>query len=411
MSDKSKQHYVPKFYLKKFCSNNLFNIFNRNNGLIKNITYMSQCYKNNFYGEDKIYENKLSILETKWGASFLNIINSPKNISENDKESIKEFCLFQQLRTEAAYNRTQNMIYKMYQQTLPILSQFYNLEIDKNQINRLAYKFVKDNEKPQEVMKRQIDNAISFKHYLSNLELTILVNNTDTGFITSDNPVIIGNEYQREHGLGIDSIGFYCLCPITPKLYVVLSDSKIYYKFRNKRTIVCDAKLVKQLNLLQFKNALSSTFFNRENDFVEIEKILDFYIDCYKGKLIKDFEDNRNNYLSIENKNLHNTMFFALISSFNRSIMSYECRAIIEAEKIDLFDLDIKAKPFANLLNYSFHRSATYKEVIDRVSFMETCISFSKESIDDGIDYNEQLKLLCKYKAFLYEYFEIKNMR
>ena len=407
MSNKSKQHYVPKFYLKKFCSNNLFNIFNRNRGLIKNVTYMSQCYKNNFYGEDKIYENKLSILETKWGASFLNIINSPENISENDEESIKEFCLFQQFRTEAAYNRTQNMIYKMYQQTLPIISQFYNLEIDKNQINRLAYKFVKDNEKPQEVMKRQIDNAILFKHYLSNLELTILVNNTDIGFITSDNPVIIGNEYQRDHGLGIDSIGFYCLCPLTPKVYAVLTDNKIYYKFRNKKAIVCNKELVKQLNLLQFKNALSSIFFNKEIDFIEIDNSLDFFIDCYKGKLIKDFEDNYNNYLSIENKNLQNNIFFTLISSFNRSIMSYECRAIIEVEKIDLFDLDIKAKPFANLLNYSFHRSATQKEVIDRISFMKGSELIFKENDDDEVYYNEQLKLLQKYEQFLYDYFKI----
>ena len=160
MAEKTKQHFVPQFYLKNFAINKKFNIYNIKRGLIENVPYGSQCYKNNFYGKDKIYETQLSILEGKWATSIKNIITNPKNISTSDAESIKEFCCFQYLRTKSAYIHTQNMLYDITSRTMPIIAQFHNLKVNDEDIKRYAYNYVKQKEDPKKTMKRQIDNAI-----------------------------------------------------------------------------------------------------------------------------------------------------------------------------------------------------------------------------------------------------------
>lgn len=409
MSNQNKQHYVPKFYLKNFSNNNYFNIYNRKNGLIENVPYKSQCYKNNFYGKDKIYENKLSVLETNWANSILNIINNPHNICETDKNNVKEFCVFQQLRTEAAYNRTQNMLFDLTSKIIPIISQFNNLQINEKDIKGYAYNYVKNHEKQEETMKRQIENAIKLSPTLNDLQLTIFINNTNIEFITSDNPIIIGNRYQTEYGLGLDCIGFYCLCPISPKYYVAIIDSKIYYKLRDKTNININETLVKKINLLQFKNSLSNIFFNDKKTYYELKKDLDYYEIAQKGKLLEEYNNKYNNFLSYEAKSFYNQFFFNVLENTNKNLICFMSKNLIGDNIKELFDVDKQAKPFQNLMNYNFHRSASLKDVKDRILLMQIGTSYAEENIKDDTDYKQQKDLIKTYEEFLYDYFEVKN--
>lgn len=409
MASKVKQHFVPKFYLKNFSNGIMFNIYNMKSGLIINVPYASQCYKNNFYGKDKIYEDKLSVLESKWSSSIKTILSNLNNISLEDENSLKEFCCFQELRTEAAYNNTQNMFYDITSKIMPIICQYHNLNVSENDIKRYAYNYVKSKENPENTMKRQIDNAIKLSPILNNLQFTILENISEIDFITSDNPIVIGNEYQNENGLGLDCIGFYCLCPLSPRYYAALTDSKIYYKFRNKKNIKVDEDIVRKINLLQFRNCLTNIFFKDSETFNDLKKNLEYYETAQKGKLLDEYNNKYNNFLSNELKSISNELFFNLLENADKNLIRFMSKKLISDSIQPLFDIDKKAKPFKNELNYNFRRSAKTSDILRRIAFMKFCTS---EKIGKTIKHKipqSQKSLVEKYESFLYDYFKINN--
>ena len=81
-------------------------------------------------------------------------------------------------------------------------------------------KAVKDLESIEDTTKRQIDIAKECYEKLDNLQILIIENKTDLEFITSDNPIVIGNEFQNEYGLGMDCIGICFLFPISLYLFI-----------------------------------------------------------------------------------------------------------------------------------------------------------------------------------------------
>lgn len=409
MANKVKQHFVPKFYLKNFSDGARFNIYNIKSGLITDVPYASQCYKNNFYGKDKIYEDKLSVLESKWASSIRAILGSINSITLEDENSLKEFCCFQKLRTEAAYNHTQNMFYDITSKIIPSICHYHNLSVSEDDIKRYAYNYVKGKENPEKTMKRQIDNAIKLSPILNNLQLTILENISNIDFITSDNPIIIGNEYQPESGLGFDCIGFYCLFPLSHKYYVALTDSKVYYKFKNKKNIKVNKDIVRKINLLQFKNSLTNIFFKNLKSFSDLKTDLEYYETAQKGKLLEEYNNKYNNFLSNELKSISNELFFNLLENTDKNLICFMSKKLIADSIQPLFDIDKKAKPFKNELNYNFRRSAKTSDILRRIAFMKFCTS---EKIGKTIQHKmpqSQRSLIEKYESFLYDYFEINN--
>ena len=406
MAKKVKQHFVPKFYLKNFSDGIMFNIYNIKSGLIINVPYASQCYKNNFYGKDKIYEEKLSILESKWSYSIKTILSNLKNISLEDENSLKEFCCFQKLRTEAAYKYTQNMFYDTTSEIMSIICQYRNLSVSEDDIKKYAYNYVKSKENPENTMKRQIDSAIELSPILNNLQFTILENVSKIDFITSDNPIVIGNEYQTENGLGLDCIGFYCLCPLSPKYYAALTDSKIYYKFRNKKNIKVNEDIVRKINLLQFKNCLTNIFFKDSKTFNDLKKDLEYYETAQKGKLLDEYNNKYNNFLSNQLKSISNELFFNLLEKIDKNLICFISKKLIASSIQPLFHIDKKAKPFKNELNYNFSRSAMTSDILKRIAFIKSCTSEkSGKTMGHNIP-QSQRSLDEKYERFLYDYFK-----
>lgn len=108
MAEKKKQHYVPRFYLKRFATDDKkFNLYSIEEKCViaegNSVPYKDQFYKDYFYGEDKIWENKLDGLESKWDKSFRNVIE--ECYSDSDIENLKEFAVFQYGRTLFQFNQ------------------------------------------------------------------------------------------------------------------------------------------------------------------------------------------------------------------------------------------------------------------------------------------------------------------
>lgn len=408
MASKTKQHYVPKLYLKNFSDGKFFNIYNLKKGLIENVPYGNQCYKNNFYGSDKIFEEKLSVLENNWACSILNVINSCESISIEDEKNLKEFCCFQQLRTEAAYYIRQNMMFDMAYKVIPLICQFHNLQISEDEIKHHAISYVKRHENPEESMKSQIKHAIQLSPVLNNLNLTILKNNSNIGFITSDNPIIIGNEYQPDGGLGLDCIGFFCLFPISPKLYVAITDSKIYYKFKNKKIINLKENTVRKLNLWLYKNCRWNIFFKDKKSLDYLLNDLECFSEITKNNLVTVYNQTFNNFLNNELKKQANDKFELLLEGIDKNIFYFLCKPLIDINIEELLALHDRAKPFKCQGNYNFHRSASLEKVAERICLMRLCTSDKLTDIIKKPVSKKDSDLVNLFETFLFDYFNNK---
>lgn len=410
MAEKTKQHYVPRFYLKNFAEGKVFNIYNsKHHSIMNDVPFASQCYKNNFYGKDKIYENELSVLETKWSSAIKNVILNSNSITKEDETLLKQFCCFQHVRTEKAFLHTRNAFFDMARQLFTIDLRHKGITATEQEINAYAYKYSKDLESIEDTTKRQIDIAKECYEKLDNLQILIIENKTDLEFITSDNPIVIGNEFQNEHGLGMDCIGIYFLFPISSQLYICLFDNKIYSNIRDKNKLEISRNIVEKLNILQYQNSLENIFSISNNGVEFIIKYVDKRCDEIRKSLLNKYNKTHNNFLSQNQKAFTNTLFANLLANISNKTISLICKGKPENIYLEFFKINENARPFQNKLNYNFHRSATEKEVNDRISFMLSCHNPNIEfPLKEKLNANKQeYELVCLWADFLKNYFDL----
>jgi len=409
MAEKTKQHFVPKLYLRNFAQGKIFNIYNhKNDKIINNVPYEDQCYKNNFYGKDKLTENELSTMESGWGSAIKNILEDSENISNENEKLIKQFCCFQYLRTEKAVLHTQNSLFDVTRKMIPVLLQFEGKQATQQQIDSFAYKYSKSFEDAEKTTQRQIKMAKNFFEKLYNLKILILENNTDLEFITSDNPIIIGNEFQKEYGLGVDCMGIYFMFPISPKIYILLYDYKIYTSINNKKKLAINKKTVQKLNILQYENSLENVFSLSTNGIEFIKVYIDMACQEIRQHLLNEYNRTKNNFLSQELKGRANDMFKQYLYCIDNRILGLYCKKGYEKINFDFLIIDDLAKPFKNMMNYTMHRSATKKEVEERIKFMKLFSNPNSElpfktKLNENSDTYD---LTLKWESFLKQYFE-----
>lgn len=270
-TDKEVQHYVPKFYLKKFSWNRnekQLGIYNINRNLyIAQGKLKTQAYKSFFYGKDGVIENKLSYLESDLAPIISQVIltqKPPKSESLNHGKLLLFFLL-----TEMRNPMSIDLIHK-FRNTL-INSSNEIIPDDKwveNNFPKIPH---------EEAIQRALSDIGLGIIYCADLKTKLLVNNTEIPFITSDNPVIKYNQYLEQRkfpggwgGLGL--IGFEMFMPLDPQTMIVFYDSWVYkVGDRRKDKIYLTKDDVNQLNLLQLLNCDENVFFNEQitRDYME----------------------------------------------------------------------------------------------------------------------------------------------
>ena len=101
-NDKRRQHYVPKFYLRNFSKNKksvgiyLF----KENKIIEHGSINDNLWKEYFYGEDAVVENKLAEYEGRWKDIISAIIETERLPDTNsDLVWLRYFMLISSART------------------------------------------------------------------------------------------------------------------------------------------------------------------------------------------------------------------------------------------------------------------------------------------------------------------------
>ena len=102
-------------------------------------------------------------------------------------------------------------------------------------------------------------------------------------FVTSDNPVMLLNQYCsaverfRNHA-GFGKAGFQVLLPISPRLWVFFYDAKVYrVGLRRHRLVSISADDVEIVNALQIQSAEEFVFFHEPRLEVEVRRLVAQY--------------------------------------------------------------------------------------------------------------------------------------
>ena len=262
MPDNKKHHYVPKFLLKRFSDSkktiNLYVISKENKVVGANLS--NQCYRDYFYGTDPAPERGLGALETN-AAVILEEIGRTATLPDNssDRFSLLIFLVFQRARTLSATEELNDLSERTMKEVLAT-------EIERHGLNSSDFRIHLN-----EPALFSLEMALKTYPLLVDLDMRLLHNATDEGFILSDNPVVLYNQLFNFNA-NSSNIGFACkglqiFMPIDDKHAILFYDSDVYQVPGTSWSTVqiTDKRDVYSLNVLQICSASNVIYFRNSD--------------------------------------------------------------------------------------------------------------------------------------------------
>lgn len=291
---KRNHHYVPQFYLRFFSSDrnlvkkprriHMFNI--KDNFVKENISIKEQCYKRNFYGDTDYVENILSTFESAYSRVLFQVLKSEKIPPPNTYEyrALLDFVIVQHLRSKRHADFQEDIWDSMMKSFLYENIDHMSSEQWENVLGKGESLITKDDLNNYRIgYKNSAVFSLSFAseatHYaLSDLSMHLVLSSGEHHFITSDNPVVLYNQYfqgmKDMSCTGFVSMGLQIFLPLSPHCLLILFDKGAYY-LPDTLGVTRGISPVdlQYINLLQFVNADQNIFFDNFRQVPELEKI------------------------------------------------------------------------------------------------------------------------------------------
>lgn len=251
MPEKKRQHYVPKLYMRNFVNQNqMFMVYLlEQKKILGPVPYQSQCYKDYYYGSNGVWENQLSEMEKNWGTTFRAVIDE-QVLSTSDIQLLKRFAMYQRQRTLAEGE------YRKKERT-ELLVEYGKLLYENNgwQFDSTAENICKERAIETVAPAEGLEIAKKLIGIIDDLRVLIITYDTEEELISSDVPVIAINPYHYP-SIGFGCMGLILLFPISPHKLIVIYDSKMYPRFRDRLYVSSrDSAEVHKLNVLQLISA------------------------------------------------------------------------------------------------------------------------------------------------------------
>ncbi|RJX48223.1 hypothetical protein C6380_25695 [Pseudomonas syringae pv. actinidiae] len=264
----ANQHYVPRLLLKRFTGPDEINIglMNALSGEIKpSVPYKPQCAKYYFYGKDLLIEKELGKIENE----VRKIIREISSISDPHIERFSRahmlltiFSVYQYVRTEKALKLVEEVIAKSFSiikdQTKPQLmlklAEEANGALSERELSEFCDSLSISITNPHFTL---FETANKIIRPSMQLEMKLLINNTNTPFLISDNPLIYMND-------GNEDCFYRMLLPLTPNLLIAFYDGKKYKIGSRKKNLhkVTNELDIFYLNVLQYLNCNKNIYFS-----------------------------------------------------------------------------------------------------------------------------------------------------
>ena len=273
---KKNQHYVSVFYLKNFSIKRklLSKYTPATNEFTKDAIIKKEARIEYYYGEDGIVEDMLADVENKFAPVIKGIIETnilPKNTSDKRFVQLLELMLIMDLRNPVRKRQIEAVDKNFDRDNLinTVVLKHPKLKPHSEKLRIIAHNTALRNPAIEALRKLGL-----LLNGIVDLRLKLIINETTKPFLTSDNPVVIYNQFFE---LGEDAPttssyaceGFQAFWPISSKLLLMLYDSRVYYVGKKKGNTVKlernkNENDVNSLNKLQFLSCFTSVY-GREN--------------------------------------------------------------------------------------------------------------------------------------------------
>lgn len=257
MSKSKDHHFVPQFYLRNFGVGNSIPLFNlQKNKYVTEASIPGQCQKPYLYTRDPQIEKNFSKAEDEFAPIIMKVIQSgtpPEQWSEEHR-SLMRFVIIQKERTPAAGRETQERmatIADFVMKNNPPPPQLDPRTVKLEWINPILFNI--------QMMEKMAPT-------LMDLSMKILVNETNTEFITSDSPIAIVNQWTMgtpdDGGTALAHSGLQIFLPISPRYVVLFYDGEIYNVGRqgSKQVKILSADEIYSINGLQLLTAENNLY-------------------------------------------------------------------------------------------------------------------------------------------------------
>jgi hypothetical protein len=276
-------HYIPECYLRNFSyindrSNNVDSI--RKNGEIKSLSINDVCVSKNLYKlnvtdpqYDSLYLEKFfnDSFENNYKNIYQKLINGrATSITDKERVELIGWCTHLFYRNNSHYQELSQRY----------LEPIENLELSMRQINDkdLYEEFMKSYQISKKEIKRLtkllfhntlLSSSCALLINLINYDIIIAETKSESGFLTSDNPVNIRLEVSANNNLKT----YYLQVPLDEKHLLFLSPSKNNKCYNEIQWIIADEISVGAANLNCHLNSKEYLIGKKYN----IEKYFEFY--------------------------------------------------------------------------------------------------------------------------------------
>jgi len=262
---KKNNHFVPKSYLKRFCSGSdrQIGLYNLKSGrTVAAAPIKSQCSRDYFYTKNPVFEDSFAKIETQQKKLLDEIIasHSVPARGSTDRSSLSFGLMFQAGRTATTVANEDHLTNQFGK---AILEHHLTKEGRTDLLEHLPELEIT---MPDAVMDA-VTQHFAMYPLIDDLDSTLLLNNTNEDFLTSDHPVARCNSLPPAHGsgrrIGFASRGLIIIYPISPRALLLFSDSEAYKVERNSTGVVNlnSRRDVIELNLAQCGSAYENLYF------------------------------------------------------------------------------------------------------------------------------------------------------
>lgn len=284
MSSKVKQHYVPQFYLRNFSLDETsINCFDKVNVKSYSQKIRNVAQEKYFYEFEALYlEDDFASLETEVSKYINNLVRNKKYKVLNNLKQRSKLALFMAAQLIRTLERRQ----LVELQVKALKNHFIESGVMNDTLSSFFDKFLQDDsikESHLKLIQEMLPHLVErffFKKWV------LLIDKTDVGFFTSDNPIVMYNGHNLE---GLDNENNYIFLPLSPQVCICLLDPSNYKNFKAKiqysgeeitRNIlkaniykITHEKEIDCINALQARYS-TRHIFSQSNDFDKIKKLI-----------------------------------------------------------------------------------------------------------------------------------------
>lgn len=268
------QHFVPEFFLKYFSTDGDYVwTFNLDGEHEFEESVSNVCSRNYFYTREynEEVEQTNSKIEGRQSKA-LTALHDEKRYDVLEKEHqfwVRQFVTFQLERTRSMKERHSDNIREFVDR----LDDWGLVDPDEEEVEEAI------GSSAQDTLLGLMDESWEMEAYLRDLEAVVLMNESDSEFVTSDDPVFLHNSYSNAMGsTGFRRVGLEIYLPISRQLTLLFYDPNVYTIPDIDEPIEVGLETVRSMNALQQVSANNNLFYACSGLYKDCPEIASFAI-------------------------------------------------------------------------------------------------------------------------------------